>query len=139
MASSSLTKDNCFHEESSQLIGVTPKISSDCSNINFTDMSNICFFVRYFPVFLMECKISEHSFPMNTDASNVEDINIPHINECLSLSCIASFEDWSNIFRTQIVAVLESISSSSMTKLSVCWVNGPAGCPPTGPLVLAPF
>ena len=38
---------------------------------------------------------------MNTDASNVEDINIPHIQECLSLSCVASFEDWSNIFRTR--------------------------------------
>ena len=38
---------------------------------------------------------------MNTDASNVEDINIFHIKECLSLSCIASFEDWSSIFRTR--------------------------------------
>ena len=73
---------------------------------------------------------------MNTDASNVEDINILHSNECLSLSCIASFEDWSNIFRTRSftlckndrdfnetshsVAVLESISSSSMTNMSVC-------------------
>ena len=80
---------------------------------------------------------------MNTDASNVEDINIPHIKECLLLSCIASFEDWSNIFRTRsfnlckndrdlnemshFVAVLESISSSPMTNLSVCWVNEPAG------------
>ena len=31
----------------------------------------------------MERKISEYSFPMNTDASNVEDINIHHIKECL--------------------------------------------------------
>ena len=37
---------------------------------------------------------------MNTDACNVEDINIPHVKECLSLSGVASFEDWSNIFRT---------------------------------------
>ena len=59
MTSSSLTKDKCFHEESCQLIGVTPLISSDCPTINFSDMSNICFIVRLFPVFLMERKISE--------------------------------------------------------------------------------
>ena len=77
------------------------------------------------------------------DASNVEDINIPQIEECLLLSCIASFEDWSNIFRSRSftlckndldftemsdsVTVLESISSSSITNLSVlceqtCWL-----------------
>ena len=38
---------------------------------------------------------------MNTDASNVEDINIPYIKKCLLLSCVASFEDWSSIFRTR--------------------------------------
>ena len=38
---------------------------------------------------------------MNTDASNVEDMNIPHVKECLLLSCVASFEDWSGIFRTR--------------------------------------
>ena len=81
---------------------------------------------------------------MNTDASNVEDMNILHIKECLLLSCIASFEDWSNIFRTRSftlckndrdfnersdsVAVLESISSSSTINLSVCSVNKPGGC-----------
>ena len=89
---------------------------------------------------------------MNTDASNVEDINIHHIQECLLLSCIVSFEDWSNIFRTRSftlcknvrdfnersdsVTVLECISSSSMTNLSVCWVNKPAGCSLTGLPVL---
>ena len=51
MTSSSLTKDQCFHEESSQLIWDTPKISSDCPTIHFSDMSNICFIVRLFPVF----------------------------------------------------------------------------------------
>ena len=86
MTSSSLTKDNCFHEESSQLIGVTPKISSDCPTINYSDLSNICFKVRLFLVFLMECKFSEKFFPINTDASNVEDINIPQIRERLSMS-----------------------------------------------------
>ena len=89
---------------------------------------------------------------MNTDASNVEDINIHQIKERLSLSFIASFEDWSNIFRTRSftlckndrdfserfdpVAVSESISSSSMTNMSVCWVNG---CPPTGLFLLPTF
>ena len=34
---------------------------------------------------------------MNIDASNLEDINILHITECLLLSCIAFFEDWSSI------------------------------------------
>ena len=70
---------------------------------------------------------------MNTDASNVEDIKIPHIIERLSMSCIASSGRWSNIFRNRpftlfkndhdlrekfdSVAVLEPISSS-MTNLS---------------------
>ena len=59
MTSSSLTKENYFHEECSQLIGITPQISSDCPIIIFSDMSNICFIVRLFPVFLMEFKLSE--------------------------------------------------------------------------------
>ena len=87
---------------------------------------------------------------MNTDASNVEDMNIHQNKECLSMSCVASFDTWSNILRNRSftlfkndrdfserfnsVAVSESISSSSMTNLSVSWVNG---CPPTGLPVLA--
>ena len=63
-------------------------------------MSNICFVVRCFPVFLMECKISRYVFPKNTDACIVEDINIHHITESLSLSCVASFEDCFCLFRT---------------------------------------
>ena len=46
-------------------------------------------------MFVMECESYREFFPMNTDASNVEDINIPQIEERLSMSCIASFEDWS--------------------------------------------
>ena len=38
---------------------------------------------------------------MDTDASNVEDMNSPQLKECLSMSCIASFEEWSNIFRNR--------------------------------------
>ena len=37
---------------------------------------------------------------MNTDACNVEDINIHHITEWLSLSFVTSFEDWYCLFRT---------------------------------------
>ena len=119
---------------SSSTIRDTPKISSDCSTINFSDMSNVCFEVRCFPVFLMECTFSEQFFPMNTDASNVEDINILQIIERLSMSCIASFEEWSNFLRNRSftlfkndrdfrekfdsVTVSESISSS-MTKLVI--------------------
>ena len=38
---------------------------------------------------------------MNTDASNVEDINIHQIIERLSMSSIESSEEWSNIFRNR--------------------------------------
>ena len=81
----------------------------------------------------MECKFSEKFFPMNTDASNVEDINFPKIIERLSMSCIASSDEGSNIFGTRSftlfkndrdfrerfdsVTVSESISLS-MTNLS---------------------
>ena len=69
---------------------------------------------------------------MNTDASKVEDKHSQIIDR-VSMSCIASSEEWSNIFRNRSftlfnndrdhgerfdsIAVLESISSS-MTKLS---------------------
>ena len=81
---------------------------------------------------------------MITNASSVEGLYIHHIKECVLLSCVASFEDWSNIFRTwsftlcknvldfndlsDFATVLESISSSSMTNLSVCCANKPGGC-----------
>ena len=38
---------------------------------------------------------------MNTDASTVEDINIHQVIERLSMSCIESAEEWSNIFRNR--------------------------------------
>ena len=38
---------------------------------------------------------------MNLDASNVEDINIRHIKECMLLFCVEFFEDWPNIFRNR--------------------------------------
>ena len=49
----------------------------------------------------MECKLSELFFHMDTDASNVEDTNIPQILERLSMSCIESSGERSNIFRNR--------------------------------------
>ena len=64
------------------------------------ELHRLCFKVRSFPVLLKERKIlMRNSFFMNTDASNVEDINIPQIIERLSMSCMnllengASFEE----------------------------------------------
>ena len=54
-------------------------------------MSNMCFIVRSF-VFLMDCPLSEFFFPMNTADSNVENMNISNMTECLSLSFVAFFE-----------------------------------------------
>ena len=48
----------CSSPESPQLVVFNPKISSDCSVTNFSDMSNICFMERS-SVFLTECKLSE--------------------------------------------------------------------------------
>ena len=89
---------------------------------------------------------------MNTDASNVQDNNIHHIQECLLLSCVASFEDWFNIFRTRSFTlckndqdfndmsdsamVLESVSPSSTINLFVCSATKPGGCSLTGLPVL---
>ena len=66
---------------------------------------------------------------MKKHASNVEDINIHHIKQRLSMSCIAYLEEWSNIFRNRtftlckndwmVDSVTVSVSiSSSMTNLS---------------------
>ena len=76
--------------------------------------------------------------------SNVEDINIPRVIERLSMSCIASSGERSNIFRNRSftlckndldfndmsdsATVLESISSSSTINLSVCSANKPGDC-----------
>ena len=106
---------------------------------------NICFIVK-------ERKFSEYSFPMKTDARNVEDINILHITDCLSLSFVSFFEDWYCLFRTSSftlckndldfndmsdsATVLESISSSTTINLSVCSANKPDDCSLTGHPVL---
>ena len=62
MTSSSLTKKNCFHGEFSQLIWDTPKNPSDWSTINFSDMSNFCFKMRFSP-FWWSAKCLSNSFP----------------------------------------------------------------------------
>ena len=80
---------------------------------------------------------------MNTDASNVEDINIHQIKECLLLSCVASLRIGPVCFALEhslckndldfndmsdSATMSESISSSSTINLSVCCVNKPGGC-----------
>ena len=62
---------------------------------------------------------------MNTDSCNVEDMNIPHITECSSLSSVASIEDCFCLFRTWSFTLFkndldpndnsDSVSSSSTT------------------------
>ena len=87
---------------------------------------------------------------MNTDASNVEDIKIHQIKNvcrCLALHllksspvsfaidhspCAKNDRDFNET--SDSVAELESTPSSSLTNLSVSWVND---CPPTGLTVLA--
>ena len=77
----------------------------------------------------MECELSELFFPMNTDASTVEDINIHQIMERLSMSCFESSGERFSLFRNRSftlfrnerdfsersdsAAVAESISNSS--------------------------
>ena len=49
----------------------------------------------------MECKLSEYLFLMNTDASTIENINIPKSKNVLSKSGIESSGERSNIFRNR--------------------------------------
>ena len=103
-------------------------------------MSNICFIVRLFPVFLMELKFSECFFPMKTDACNSRrPKHSTYSRMFVAVLCCIFWEDWSNIFRTRSftlckndldshdmsdsVTVSESISSSSTINLSVCCAN----------------
>ena len=67
----------------------------------------------------MKCKLSEKFFPMNTDASDFEDINIHQIIERLSTSCIESSVERFSIFRerSDSKAVAESISISMTNSL----------------------
>ena len=78
--------------------------------------------------------------------------NIHLAKQCLLLSWVASFEDWSNIFGTRSftlckndldfhdmsdsATVSESISSLSTRNLCVCWVKEPGGCSFTSLIVL---
>ena len=62
---------------------------------------------------------------MNTDACKIDNMNIPNITECASLSFVASIEDWSNIFCNRSFTLCkndqdpndnsDSVASSSMT------------------------
>ena len=51
----------------------------------------------------MECKIFENFSPMVTDDSNVKYMNIPPKTERLSMSCIASFEEWFEYLSQSII------------------------------------
>ena len=62
--------------------------------------SNISLIVRS-SVFLMECQLSEQFFSMNTDDSNIEDMNVPHTTECFSLSSVTFIEDRFCLFCTR--------------------------------------
>ena len=74
-------------------------VSSDCSDINFSDMPNICFIERS-SVFLMECALSEKFFSMSTADSNVTDMTIHHKIECFSSISVTFIEDCFCLFRT---------------------------------------
>ena len=97
MTCSSPIKDKYFHEESSQLI---------VFSIDLIWLFGHQFF-RYVE-HLFHCEIFCFWWnanvwvilPMDTDACNVEDINIHHITECLSLSFVACIEDCFCLFRT---------------------------------------
>ena len=49
----------------------------------------------------MDCEVCEQFFPMNTDASTVEDINILQIIKRLSMSCMESSGERFSIFRNR--------------------------------------
>ena len=91
MTSSSPIINNLSHEKSSLSIGIIPYVTSDCPTVNQLVKFVKHLFMRFFPVFLMECKLSESFFLLNADASNVEDTKIPQIVERLSMFCTASF------------------------------------------------
>ena len=79
MTFSSLTKENCFHNESSQLVGVTPWILTDWSDINFSDMSNTLSSLEDSSLHYRRSVkfLSILLFPQK-DACNVENIHIRH-------------------------------------------------------------
>ena len=136
VTSSSLTKDYCFHGESSQLIWDTPpKISTFemCRTFSLKWDLNLYFW--------WNVNFRSNSFPW-IQMLPMSKTKIHQIIGRLSMSCNACFEKWSNIFRNRSftlfkndrdlrerfdsVTVSESISSS-MTNLSS-----------TGLFVLAP-
>ena len=57
---------------------------------------------------------------MNTDACNVEDMNVDQIGECSSLSCVAYYDNWSNIFCTRSFPLCKNDREFNETSDSLC-------------------
>ena len=102
-----------------------------------------CFIVRSFPVFLMELKIFWVILSHEYRWLSCRRHNIHHFKQCLLLSCVASFEDWSNIFRTRSFTLCKNDldfndKSDSMTVLEsihIIVINNKSvrvPCEPTG-------
>ena len=148
--SSPLTKDNCLHGESSSWFETLPKSHRIVRLSTFQICRTSVLKWASSLYFWWNVNCLSNSFPWTQMLQCWRHKHSPII-ERLSMSCIASFEDWSCIFRNRSstlfkndrdfgerfdsVAVSESITSSSMTNLSVSWVDS---CPPTSLSVLAP-
>ena len=114
MTSSSLTRDNCFNGELSWLIWDTPKISSDCSKINCSDISSIFFKVKISPVFFsgmqivwvilsherrcFQCRRHKHS-PNHRTFVNVLHWIFWRTVQHLSQSVVHSVQEWTWFWR----------------------------------------
>ena len=103
MTSSSSTRGQCFDVEFSHLIWKTlQNLIWLCLYQLFRNL-DVLLQSEIFRVFLLKCKLCELIFPMNTDASKCWGHDIPRIIDCSSMSCIASSEERSNIFRKSII------------------------------------
>ena len=135
ITSSSFTRHSVSYAPVHQLIFDTPEISNLYSRINFWVTSNNVFTVGFSSVFLMECRFSEQSRARKTAAFIDEDMNVPQVRECLSMSSILSPGGRFNITRNLAFTFslnetnsaerrlfpLDVSKSPSMTEL---WVTG---------------
>ena len=70
-----------------------------------------------------EMSLESRSFLHRVDSCNVEDLNILHMKECLLLSCVASFEDWSNIFSTRSSVFMGKEYSENLRSIKNTGIN----------------
>ena len=87
--------------------------------LSICQFSNIYFKMRFFLVFLMECKLSEQFFPMKADACNVENMNIHHIKECFSPFSVTLIENRFCLVRTWSYTLLKNDPDSTDNSDSV--------------------